>query len=183
MEGKFLGEIQPIYGRWHWPFHTMQPGQYFIVDKVKRSGEQVRHHATVRAAQLGIPLSVTVNDPEHPGFTRVTYRDGSELNQERPHGAVIEYGLAAEKMAAWYGYDLDEMPFGMLGVKGNEVRIDRPQLVDPMVSAIMFDHSQKERTAVAFDKQGFTLYALSQHDTFKSWQPPKREPTLEELMS
>jgi len=68
---RFIGEVKPIYGRWTFPYKVMEVGDYFIVNKTLRDPETLRAHAGIRAAQLGIWLSVTKHPPEHPGYTRV----------------------------------------------------------------------------------------------------------------
>src|SRR5678816_3405131 len=30
--GKFIGEVAPIYGKWHWPLKGMKEGDWFVVD-------------------------------------------------------------------------------------------------------------------------------------------------------
>lgn len=70
--GKFLGELKPVYNRWVWPFVHMEDGDWFIVSWEHRPPEDVRHLASVRAAQLGKRISVEKRPKDYPGFTKVT---------------------------------------------------------------------------------------------------------------
>lgn len=67
----FIGEVRPVYGKWIWPLRQMAPGDWFIVDKELRDPEKLRALMGVRAAQLGIRVSVTKHPEEHPGFVKV----------------------------------------------------------------------------------------------------------------
>lgn len=175
MTGQFLGEVKPLYGRWHWPYTFMQPGDWFIVDQALRNGEAVRQHATVRAAQLGIFLSTTVSDPKHPGFTRVTRRP---LEESKADGVLLIYGKAGEKLRTWYGFNIDELPFGQL-YHGRKARVDVEQSQVPSVKRMMVDIPGSGRVGFVFDPAGFDVLVLREHETFESW---KEELKLEDIM-
>src|SRR4051812_47544263 len=51
-----LGRVQPMYGKWRWPYHIMEEGDEFWVSATDRNPEEVRKHASIRAAQLGIKI-------------------------------------------------------------------------------------------------------------------------------
>lgn len=176
MANEFLGEVKPLYGRWHWPYTFMQPGDWFIVDQALRNGEAVRHHATVRAAQLGIILSTTVNDPEHPGFTRVTRRSHSD--QGTPDGEVVDYGTAATKLADWYGFNIDELPFGRIEA-GVAVKIDAVQRKPPSVRRLLVEFLEK-KLGLVFERDGFTVEQLAKSATMESWK--SEGPSLDDVM-
>lgn len=174
----FIGEVRPLYNRWTWPLRVMQPGDYFIVDKLLRSPEEVRHLMSVRAAQLGIRLSVTKEPVDHPGFTKVEMVD-MKREEERPDGLSVDFATASQRIATCYAYNLDRLPFGTVYTTGS-VRVDAPQVSEMFAKRIIFDaYEQDFVVGIVFDKLGFTAYALPRGTTVESWKPPL---TIEEIM-
>jgi hypothetical protein len=74
---KFLGEIEPVHGRWIWPHSSMEPGDWFTVDQMLKDKGRVVNMAHVRGYQLGKRFS-TGDDPDRPGFTRVVCNGDAE---------------------------------------------------------------------------------------------------------
>lgn len=107
--GRYLGEIAPQYGgRWSWPFRHMKPGDWFQVDHNDREPEDVRNMAMVRGSQLGKGFSVAKQDPERPGFTRVTCVPYG--GRDAPKAERMNYELAQSRFMLWFGLDLDQVP-------------------------------------------------------------------------
>jgi hypothetical protein len=110
---KYLGVlVPPTQGQWSWPFGKMEPGQYFHVNHEDRHPERVRQGAMIRAAQLAIKLSVRGNDPEQPGYARITYVDISQEEVERELGPEATdrilkrcYGTTFDQLQAWHMQD------------------------------------------------------------------------------
>lgn len=175
MAGVFHGEVKPIYGRWHWPLRVMQPGDWFIVDQALRNSEELRHVMGVRAAQLGIPLSITKEDPDYPGFTKVTR---PEISESKRDGLVMQYGDAGAKLQAWYGFNIDALPFGELYHR-QKARVNAVQVKEPSVSRMIVE-TWDSRLGLTFDERGFDVVQLAKHATLESW---KRGASLDEVMS
>lgn len=176
--GEFLGEVGPIYGRWHWPFKVMKPGDWFIVDHAIRDPEEVRQLASVRASQLGIRVSVNKVCPEYPGFTKVSYPDITE-EERKPIGRLLKFEQAAPKVMDWYGYDLSQLPAGELYHR-KRARIATPQLREPSVERIMFDFPGSGRLGLLFDPAGFDVEVVGDNETIESWA--RGSLTLEDVM-
>jgi hypothetical protein len=157
----------------------MQPGDYFIVDQLLRSGEEIRHYTTVRAAQLGILLSVTVNDEEHPGFTRVTRRSHEEV--EKPDCVRLkDWGEARARLNSWYGVNGDELPMFEVYRKG-KFFFEAEQIKEPPIKRAVFNAGEKHRdVGMIFEKHGFTGVCLPLHTTPEAW--PDEIPTIDEVM-
>lgn len=180
--GEFIGEVKPLYGRWHWPLRAMKPGDYFIVDKALRSTEEVRNLMSVRASQMGMRISVSKHPEDHPGYTRVEMMDLNKP-EEKPDGAMMNYETAGEKLEAWYGFDINSLPYGYIYGKGQE-RIHQAQINEPSIRRMIVDCGEYNRVVgFVFDVQGFTCHALPKRATFDSWKLDAPAPTLEELMS
>lgn len=178
--GEFIGKIEPLYGRWHWPLRAMKPGDWFLVDKTLRKPEDVRNMMSVRAAQLGIRLSVTKHPEDHPGYTKVEMVD-LDKPIEKPDGMKLDdYEVAAAKLEEWYGFDINAMPYGNVYGRG-EARINAPQIAEPPVRRIIFNGGERDKlVGLVFDVQGFTAYALPKAATLDSW---KLAPSLDDVMS
>jgi hypothetical protein len=72
---KDWGQLEPIAGRWIWPFHQMEEGDCFTVAHSDRDPEKLRNMAYVRGAQLGKRFSVERNF--QPCLSRVTCTRGA----------------------------------------------------------------------------------------------------------
>jgi hypothetical protein len=134
--GEYLGEVQPIYGRWHWPLKAMKEGDWFHVDHTLRSPEEVRHYVGVRAAQLGMRFSVASIDPERPGYCKVTRPSHDEADYAKPKFALLDYEKAGNKFAELYGFDIQQVPAGELWNTGRgsvAVKQKREAKVDRLV--------------------------------------------------
>jgi len=178
--GKYLGEIAPIYGRWHWPLKAMEPGDWFHVDHAVRPPGEVGHYVNVRATQLGMTLSFMANDPEKAGFAKVTRPDFANQD-ERPEGAVLEYGVAKSKMLDWYGYDIDQLPVGAIAYGSQQERIDMETIEPPRVRRIIVRSAEQFDYGLRLDGEGFDFIPLPKGATLGMW---KSEPlTLDEVMS
>lgn len=137
--GPYLGEVKPQYGRWTWPFSWMKEGEYFHVDHARRNPEDVRVYVSVRAAQLNKRFSVKANDPERPGYCRVTCVPRGDAADE-PKCIALDYLQAKQKLREWYGWDvgkLDDMVYGEN--KGTVAKVK--QIAQPPVERIMFPYA------------------------------------------
>lgn len=177
--GEFIGKIEPKYGRWQWPLRVMKPGDYFVVDKTLRSTEEVRHLMSVRAAQLGVRFSVSAHPPEFPGYTKVEMIPNEAQEFKKPDGQIVDYGTARTKLLEWYGYQLDQMPFGPLAMRG-EAEVAVEQIEEPPVRRIIFDAGH-DRVGAILDKHEIIFIALPAGSSLASWKW-KDELTLEEIM-
>lgn len=174
----FIGEVKPVYGRWHWPFRSMEPGDWFVVDHALKLPSDVGHYVNVRSTQLGIPLRFMQDDPDRPGYCRVTRPD----TQAQPEAKVIEasWELAKNKLREWYGVHIDELPYGMAYLHETS-RVDRPQVVKPSVEAMIFDAREYEWIiGITFDAEGFTLHRLPRGTGASGWKPGELK--LDEVM-
>ena len=107
-EGRYFGELQPIHGQWIWPMKHMEEGDWFRVDHMLRDPEKLRRYVYVRGAQLGKSFSFKRDDPDAPGFSRVTCTvPGMAAQRMDP---VVEYGSAMAHIAAGYGVPQGELP-------------------------------------------------------------------------
>lgn len=181
--GEFIGEVQPVYGRWTWPLRVMQPGDWFIVSKALRKPEEVRNLMSVRASQMGVRVSVTKHPKEYPGYTKVEMVDLTK-SAEKPDGQLVDYATAGQFLELWYRFNIDEIPFWDIYSKGKE-RVYAPQVIDEVpVKRIIFDaHERGKLVGLVFDAQGFDCYALGKYTTIESWKLESEEPTLEDIMS
>jgi len=116
-----LGRIRPIFGRWHWPFRTMQEGDEFHVSFADRAPEEVVQTATVRAAQLGIRLK-TEKDSE-AGALRVK-RIPFDLDNSKALPSVLDYEQFEVLMRELYGVSADAIRFDGAIHKGDSATRD-----------------------------------------------------------
>lgn len=166
----FFGEVKPRYGRWVWPFRDMAHGDYFIVDQARRTGEEVRGYVKLRSAQLNKRFSVTVNDPENPGFTRVTCVPWETEDKERD-AMMLSAEVAGKKIALWYDKDIDMLPWGTVYLQGR-LRIDAPAKHPPSIKRAIFPMGERDVViGTTFDENGFDLYALPAHTKIENWEP------------
>lgn len=107
----FLGIIEPDRaGRWHWPFRTMQEGDWFLVDWEQRDPESVRNLAAVKGSQLGKGMKIEKRPAEHPGFTRVTcFEQGTLAKSAPPPDGKVNYELAGVMLDRSYGFDVNKL--------------------------------------------------------------------------
>lgn len=107
---RFIGEIEPspIDNRWHWPFATMQPGDWFLVRKSLRDPEKLRRQVSVRQAQLGKFFSFEKHPPEHPGCMKVRCRSGYIEPRVR---CEFDYDGLRHLLREQYGVDADALPW------------------------------------------------------------------------
>jgi hypothetical protein len=119
-DGKdFLGVLQPpanAHENWRWPFSDMKPGQWFLVDKQYRGAEQIRANAHNLARTRGVPISVSVNPPDHEGFVRI---EAVTPRPQNGHRDSIPYGVARSMVSRCYGLNLDELEWAYLDNVGD----------------------------------------------------------------
>jgi hypothetical protein len=181
IESVFLGEVKPFAGRWTWPLSQMQPGEYFVVDHVRKHPEQVRAYVSMRAASLMKRFSVNADDPEMPGYCRVTC---VPLDKERrePQGAVMDYAKLHPKLAQWYGLELNAaVPWGAFAAK-QKAFVEAEQLELPPVPRVIVRTELPDGWfGLVFKRNGFEFYPLKPGSSLKSWQVD--EPQIDEVMS
>jgi hypothetical protein len=110
LTGEFLGELEPVYGRWVWPFRRMKVGDWFKVRFDVRLPGDVRQLAGVRAAQLGIKIGVTTELPEHPDFTVVVRRPDDWENPGR-YSKELDYQALGTFLRSVYEVEPDSIPW------------------------------------------------------------------------
>ena len=162
----YMGVVGPVHGRWVWPFKHMKVGDYFLVRFEDRNPEEVRHLASVRAAQRGIRISVTKFDPAHPHMVKVM-----RIPDDAPAGKrVPEYlnyeqfrGLAMRQ----YNLDADALPWGKAIEPGER----------ETVSAIKCGNDARKLVHVTV---GGDPYAVELGDNFVAFERLARGQSLED---
>lgn len=167
--GEFIGEVAPIWGRWHWPIKLLQPGDYFRVDHALKPPAEVGHYVNVRSTQLGIPLSFQTNDPDCPGFCRVTRRDYA--NVPEIDGSVMDYDKVHDKLSSWYGVALnDVLPWGAFAQKQVAFiaaeQIEKPPIKRMIVKTKLHDGW----FGLVFKQDGMEFHPLPPGSSLKSWK-------------
>lgn len=180
-QGEFLGELRPHWGRWHWPLRDMKPGEYFIVGHELKPSEDVRNYVGVRGVQLCKSFSVAANDPEHPGFTRVTCVPFGRDADNNP-APVLKFESAAAKLMNWFAVDPDEAGVWKLEADHREVKV-KALMVDPQAAErLVFSYG---RSTIGMSRKGdeLTFVRLPQGWTLKVWEKleHKREQFLPPL--
>lgn len=112
-----LGEVKPIYGRWHWPFRQMQVGDEFFVRYENRAPEDARQLASVRAAQLGIRLSCRKDD--EAGVLKVMRIDA---DNRRALPEKLDYEQVKALLRSQYGLDAEDVPWQSACDEGEMLR-------------------------------------------------------------
>lgn len=56
--------IEPVHGRWVWPFAQMQAGDWFLVAHADRDPDALRNLVSVRGSQLAKRFSFTKHHRE-----------------------------------------------------------------------------------------------------------------------
>lgn len=110
----YLGILQPPASadqNWRWPFSSMEPGQWFLVDKQHKEPELIRRSAYALARSHGLAVTVNIDPPEHPGFVRIEARVPRPTGMERP---IVSYKTAREIVARCYGVNLDQLDWSQL---------------------------------------------------------------------
>lgn len=111
---EFLGVIQPVDGRWQWPFRQMKEGDWFLVNWEQRDPESVRNLAAVKGSQLGKGMKVEKRPHDHPGYTKVTcVEQGSLRKREVPVGKV-DYEFVLNVLDRCYEVHADELAWTAL---------------------------------------------------------------------
>ena len=114
-----FGRVQPIYGRWSWPYRQMEEGDEFHVRYEDRAPEDVRQLASVRAAQLGIRLSCRRDDESGVIRIKRVPFDRDSLNV-LPKALDYEQGRAL--IQRLYEINADALPWGQAIEPGETVR-------------------------------------------------------------
>lgn len=163
-----FGEVKPRYGKWSWPLKHMKPGDWFVVDHARRDPEDVRGYVKLRSSQLSKRFSVAANDPERPGYTRVTcvpferdeaaQSDGIELAPEKAH----------DKFREWYAWDMGDLPYGELFHKRKAV-VTVDQVVKPAVKRVIFDVPEHHLGAI-LHRDCIEFISLPKGATIASWK-------------
>jgi hypothetical protein len=120
--GRYLGVVAPLYGRWTWPFRSMEIGDYFLVKHEDRNPEDVRNIASVRASQLGIRISVEKCPQAHPYMTKVRRVAPDEVKAKLP--GELDYSQIRGLLMRQYDLDADQVPWHALDKVGE--RIEHP---------------------------------------------------------
>lgn len=99
-QGNFLGEIEPIHGRWIWPFAQMEEGDWFTVDNQLRPHGKIMNFAHVTAHRLGKRFSVTQLDG---CYTKVECVGEPEAKPDVPETVEPKFALGLLRRC----YDFD----------------------------------------------------------------------------
>jgi len=179
----FMGELKPFYGKWNWPIGEMQPGDSFIVDKMRRPTDAIRSYVSMAAVRKGKYFSIRGDDPDHPGYTVVTCTlPPMERSADEALISVVDGELFKAKFWEWYRYNVDEMPWGPNVRLGK--RIDVEQVKEPLVKRVIYPTTDKIMGTLGFtlDEKGFDIIGLDERETAESWLQ-RDEDMLKEILS
>ncbi len=178
----FMGEVKPFYGKWNWPIRDMEPGQYFVVDRDRRSAEAVRSYVSMAGVRVGKYFSINANDPDRPGFCRVTCtKPPTErgLDDAKRDLLVLDYGKANEKMLKWYGVELgQDLPWNNF-TTGERGFIEAKQLQSPPYKRMFVMTDVEGNFGLVLKPDGVEFYPFPKGATPRQWV---YAPTLEEVM-
>lgn len=174
---KDWGYIEPVRNRWVWPFSQMEEGDFFRVDWADKHPSQLRHYVSVRAAQLGKYFSVKKDDPDCPGYTKVTCVAPPEERQAKSVGeASFEGEMGLVKMREWYGFDLGaDMPWAQLDPAQPEEKarasVAVVQLAKPPVDLIVWSSPLPQfDIGIVLGEDRLDFERLPKHTTPQMWR-------------
>lgn len=175
---RFLGNIEPKYGRWAWPFRAMEPGDWFTVKHADRDPGLVAQMAYVRATQMGKRFSV--DKDFQPGLLKVECVPPTSLDKHAPEAIidVMNWGMY-EKLVRTH---TDIEPNGTHGDYQNVGSSTRwpCQYVKPLGKQKTFVYSVDDRyVRVDFEPAEMVLTRLANPTTASELI----EAEVEELMS
>lgn len=170
---KFIGEVAPVYGRWHWPLKQMEEGDWFLVNHADRAPDEVRHYVSVRAAQLGMRFSVKGHDPENPHFARVTKMTWKEQAVSAPLVREMDFDrIMAVLNRSYPSVNANPLPI-WTAEEGDKVRIDALRASPTPQSAYIVMIPDQWKTAVECDALGFTVARVALQTTLESFTEGK----------
>jgi hypothetical protein len=163
---RLLRIVEPIGGRWIWPFTQMEVGDYFLVSHEDRDPEKVRHMAAVRAAQLGKRFSTEKWCEKHPGFTKVVRRpDIAPGSVEREE---IDYGSLRDVVQRCYRLDINEMAWTLMDEGQRDARVaERLELPRQPVHCVRIDFAT---FIVELAPAGIVVQRVATNETLKGWK-------------
>lgn len=162
-----LGELKPIHGRWSWPLGWMKPGEFFYVDHARRNPEEVRQYVGVRAAQLSKRFSVMANDPDRPGYARVTCVP-LDAKKAEPIMSKLDYEKAGIKLSQWYGFPIHHIQAGDLWGKGRTVN-EVKQVEKPPVKYLVFPFPPFDQVGAIMDEDGIEFQVVPEGMSAENW--------------
>jgi hypothetical protein len=158
-----LGRVEPMYGRWRWPFHVMQAGDEFWVSALDREPEDVRRLAGVRAAQLGIRLEThKADDGSRMHVRRIAYDE----NKSAPK--VFDYPKVRLLLREEYGLDADAVPWGKAIERGE--RFSYPAMRKSEGRGLVEAQVGDQRYAVELLEDRIVATCLGQGETLEGWK-------------
>lgn len=137
---KYFGEIEPIYGKWVWPFKAMEGGDWFTVDQMLKDKGSLANYAYVQGHRMGKRFSVT----EELGRTKVmclgepeqkNNKHRTEIDFQTVMGLIERcYGKSGERAAnQLMGWTMDE---GFVQTLPGLTMIEVPPVKQVMVTTI-----------------------------------------------
>lgn len=163
------------HGRWNWPLADMEVGDAFLVDKDDRGTERVRNYVSIAAGRLKMRFSVTGDDPEHPGFTRVTCVDPDGIVGEQ--SPYVDYSTLAAKVKEYYGRALDAsgLPWSFAAwAVGGRRFVSWPRVTEPKrVDWVLWMHDNvaidgsSESYHVRMEEDGLYVTRLANNTTYQ----------------
>lgn len=165
MANRDLGIVRPLYNRWTWPFGMMEEGDWFLVDKMEREAERVRHLASVRAAQLGKRFKVEKHPADHPGFCKVMCVP-DDYEPVDHHAPILSYGDGRERLRDLYGFELDMLRWNKIE-DGHKVEVQLEALDEvPRPRMVIASYTDRFDVGVELFKDRLVFGALP-----KGWKP------------
>lgn len=171
-----LGRVQPMYGKWRWPFHVMQEGDEFYVSATDRHPEEVRKFASVRAAQLGIKIEThKAKDDSAMHIKRVPY-DADNLSTLPK---AFDYGQVRLFFREEYGIDADSFPWWQAPEAGKSYCVEEVKRTGSDPRQLIEASVGKERYAVELGDKTITISCLGKGDTLEGWKKVKLDAMME----
>lgn len=196
----YLGVLVPYEGgRFHWPIGTMEPGQYFHVNHDDRAPERVRNLVMARAAQEGIPLSVTASDPDMPHHAKVEYvKHGRRLRKNEPdspdmlwekmHKHLERYGVHLGTLDIWSGRETfvpidwnEKPPLEWYSISGADGEIDHViQITDEGIRGWMVKKGTTVKQFLA-NRETFDIFESQKKRMDKQQEERERAILMEKM--